>query len=298
MLKCRSSDAFQPQLKDFIRPKEINLTNCGKVVIRKETIPDEDPNTTDFSYTKSFGTDPTTPNTFTLRDDGVQTYTNMLFGSNHTVTEAEPTSPYAFKNIDCNVAGHPSTSADQTINGRTVTFTINSDTDVLDCTYFNEKQTGAIKVTKTCKHAAAGTGDHPHAGVSFTVNGVTKQTDANGVACFDGLTFGNHDVVETVPAGYVSDDPDNTKTVNVDTVASCADATYTGETVSFHNTPLTDITVTVNSQVPGGTASTIDCGAGVVNTNNTPDDPNRGDGSTTRTDLPPGTYTCKVVVDP
>ena len=33
----------------------------------------------------------------------------------------------------------------------------------------------------------AGTG--PHAGVSFTVNGVTKQTDANGKACFDGLTF-------------------------------------------------------------------------------------------------------------
>jgi hypothetical protein len=60
----------------------------------------------------------------------------------------------------------------------------------------------------------------------------------------------------------------------------------------FHNTPLTDLTVSVDSQVNGGTASTINCGAGVVSTG--PD----GDGSTTRANLPPGTYTCTIVIDP
>ena len=35
-------------------------------------------------------------------------------------------------------------------------------------------------------------GRHPHDGVSFTVNGVPKQTDANGVASFDGLPFGTY----------------------------------------------------------------------------------------------------------
>jgi hypothetical protein len=35
-------------------------------------------------------------------------------------------------------------------------------------------------------------GNHQHTGVSFTVNGVTKQTDANGQACFDGLAFGDY----------------------------------------------------------------------------------------------------------
>jgi hypothetical protein len=54
MLKSRSSDSFTSQLKDFVAPVSINLQNCGQVIIRKQTIPDEDPNTTDFGYTKAF----------------------------------------------------------------------------------------------------------------------------------------------------------------------------------------------------------------------------------------------------
>src|SRR5213078_1445186 len=106
-------------------------------------------------------------------------------------------------------------------------------------------------------HRADGAGDHPQAGVSFTVNGVTKQTDASGVACFDGLQFGTYTVHETVPAGYVVDA--NDKSVTVDNTASCADSPFGGETVSFHNTPLTDLSTSVNSQVNGGTSSTIVC---------------------------------------
>jgi len=147
-------------------------------------------------------------------------------------------------------------------------------------------------VTKTRKHAADGTGDHPQAGVSFTVGGVTKQTDSNGVACFDGLLFGTYTVHETVPAGYHVDA--NDKQVTVDNTATCSGSPYVGETVSFHNTPLTDITVSVNSQVDGGTASTVTC---------TPAGPSgssgaNGDFSGTTTDLEPGTYTCTIVVDP
>ena len=59
MLKSRSSDSFTSQLKDFVAPVDINLQNCGHVIIRKQTDPDEDPNTTLFGYTKSFNTDPT-----------------------------------------------------------------------------------------------------------------------------------------------------------------------------------------------------------------------------------------------
>jgi len=61
--------------------------------------------------------------------------------------------------------------------------------------------------------------------------------------------------------------------------------------VSFHNTPLTNITVSVDSQVDGGTSSTISgCASGSTGAN--------GDGSATATDLEPGTYTCTVVIDP
>ncbi len=104
-------------------------------------------------------------------------------------------------------------------------------------------------------------GVRPHAGVDFTIAGTPVTTDVNGQACVDGLLFGDYDVVETVPAGYVADG-DTTKSVTVDNAATCDDDPYGGETVSFSNTPLTNVTVTVDSQIEGGTASTIDCVVG------------------------------------
>ncbi|MGH8823345.1 MAG: prealbumin-like fold domain-containing protein [Jiangellaceae bacterium] len=292
MLKSRSSDAFTSQLKDFIRPIDIDLQNCGNVIIRKQTIPDEDPNTTLFGYTKSFDTDPVTANTFQLADDGVQDYNNtVLFGTGYTVTEDVIPANWEFVSLDCSA----STGVTPSIVGTTVTFDIDSDADELDCTYTNRLNLGAIEITKDRKHAAAGPGDHPHAGVDFVITGgglpaagTTVTTDANGVACLDGLAFADYVVTETVPAGYVSDDAVKEVTVSVN--STCGDGNEA--TVSFSNTPLTDLTVSVNSQVDGGTASTIDCDGVTASTG-----PN-GDGSLSRLNLPPGTYTCVVVIDP
>jgi hypothetical protein len=290
MLKSRSSDAFTSQLKDFIRPVSIDLQNCGNVIIRKQTIPDEDPNVTEFGYTKSFNTSPVSSNTFTLMDDGVQDYENtVLFGTGYTVTEDVIPANWEFVSLDCSAS---SASTTFSILDETVTFDIDADTDVLDCTYTNRRLAGAIEITKTRKHAAAGSGDHPHAGVDFAItgNGVnqTVTTNAQGVACLDGLAFGDYTVTEQVPAGYVSDDAEKGVTVNA--TSTCGDGNEA--TVSFHNTPLTNLTVSVDSQVNGGTASTIDC---VVASGGT--DPN-GDGSVSATDLQPGTYTCTIVIDP
>lgn len=389
-LKSRASDAFNSQLKDFIKPIPVNITNCGQVIIRKQTDPDENPNTTQFGYTKSFGTDPATGNTFSLADDGVQTFSNVLFGTGYTVVEDVIPTGWDLASLDCSA----STGVTPSINGATVTFAIDNAADILDCTYTNRargtiivekitddgtgsfdftsgtltpspftltttaagaggkdsrtfvdlapgtydvaetvpagwnlvssacsdgsnpasiglsggetvtctfhdaREKGAILITKTRKHAADGSGDHPHPGVTFTVTGgelpaggVTVVTDPSGVACVDGLVLssfvGVYTVTETVPAGYQADGL-TAKTVSVTTEATCPG----GDTVSFSNTPLTDLTVSVNSQVDGGTASTIDCGAGVVSTG-----PN-GDGSTTRSNLAPGTYTCTIVIDP
>jgi hypothetical protein len=291
MIKSRSSDSFTSQLKDFIRPIDIDLQNCGNVIIRKQTIPDEDPNTTEFGYTKAFATDPTTPNTFTLMDDGVQDYEDtVLFGNGYTVTEDVIPADWEFVSVDCSA----SSGVTPQINGATVTFDIDSDNDVLDCTYTNQRNLGAIEITKTRKHAADGAGDHPHVGVDFAItgNGVneTVTTDADGVACLDGLGFGDYTVTEDVPNGYVSDDAEKNVTVNAN--SDCGDGNEA--TVSFSNTPLTDLTVEVNSQVDGGTASTVDCQpagpSGSTDAN--------GDFSDTATDLEPGTYTCEVVIDP
>ena len=84
--------------------------------------------------------------------------------------------------------------------------------------------------------------------------------------------------------------------VLVDNNAACADSPYGGETVSFVNIPLTNLSVSVDSQVDGGTASTIDCD------DNLSDLPvatgANGDGSKNIVDLEPGTYTCTIVIDP
>lgn len=169
--------------------------------------------------------------------------------------------------------------------------------DAMVCTITNERKTGAILVTKTRKHAAAGPGDHPHAGVTFSVNGASGTTDASGEVCFDGLPFGSYNVVETVPAGYVADGA-TSQSVTVDNEASCGDDPFGGETVSFSNTPLTNITVSVNSQVEGGTASTISCVDSGNNTVASGSTGANGDGSATANNLLPDTYICTIVVDP
>jgi hypothetical protein len=392
-LKSRSSDSFTAALKDFIAPASVNLSNCGQVIIRKETNPDEAGNTTSFGYTKSFTTSPSSANTFNLTDDGSKSFTGVVQGSGYTVDETTVGSGYVFDNVNCSA----STGVTPTINGSLVTFAIDSASDILDCTYTNKAQgtiivdkitddgfgsfdftsgsltpspftltttaagaagkdsrtfsnlspgtydvaetvpagwnlagsscsdgsnpatiglsagetvtctfhdareRGAILITKTAKHAAAASGEIAQSGVTFTVTGgstpqggTSGQTDAQGQLCIDNLVVsslvGNYTVKETVPAGYhvVGSDTQSGIVVSESTCASGA------APVSFSNTPLTDLTISVDSQVDGGTASTIDCGdAGdPVSTNAD------GDGSKSKTDLEPGTYVCTIVIDP
>jgi hypothetical protein len=281
-LKSRSSASFPAEVKDFVAPQPVNISNCGTIVIKKVTVPSPDPTSTSFDFTLNGGGNPapagtTFPKTFSLKN-GESNNTQVFAGSGYSAAETVPAN-WALTSATCD-------------DGSPVTNISVSPNETVTCTFTNTLQTGAIQVTKTRKHAADGPGDHPHAGVSFTVNGVTKQTNANGQACFDGLMFGTYTVHETVPAGYVVDA--NDKQVTVDNTAACSDTPYGGETVSFHNTPLTDVSVTIDSQVDGGTASTVSC---------TPDGPSgstdaNGDGTFSDANLQPGTYTCTIVIDP
>lgn len=170
--------------------------------------------------------------------------------------------------------------------------------ETVTCRFTNERQRGAIKILKTRSHAALGAGPHPHASVTFLVSGgalsvpVPVVTDAQGEACVDGLLLsdvvGGYSVTEVLPTGYVPAG-DLIKPVSVTAVASCPN----GDQVTFHNTPLTNITVSVDSQIAGGTSSVISCdGVDPVPTDTD------GDGSVMLSDLAPGTYTCQVVVSP
>jgi uncharacterized protein YbdZ (MbtH family) len=391
-LKSRASDSFTSQLKDFIAPVSVDIRNCGKVIIHKQTDPDGA--TATFGYLHNLQTDPPQLTTeFDLQDDGTQTFENVLFGTNYTVEEDDLPAGWDFVGIDCSASVGVMTSVDAF--NRRVTFDIDNAADVAECTFTNRargtivvekvtddgsgsfvftsstlapspftltttaageagkdaetfddlapgtydvaetvpagwnlvssscddgsdpasigldagetvtctfhdaRERGAILVSKTRKHAAAGPGDHPHPGVEFTVTGgelpaggTAVTTNADGEACLDGLVLssfvGDYTVTESVPAGYKAAKLSDTATVALESV--CGDGNEAS--VSFSNTPLTNLTVSVDSQVAGGTASTIDCD-GVTGAT----DPD-GDGSLTREDLEPGTYSCTVVIDP
>lgn len=174
------------------------------------------------------------------------------------------------------------------------------------CTFTNARELGAIEITKTRKHAASGLGvDHPHAGVDFVITGgglteaITVTTDDTGVACATGLLVsalpgvGLYTITETVPDGYAEV---GTQTANVTEAADC-DSANAGAVKEFSNTPLTDLTVSLDSQVDGGTFSSVDCEP----SDSDPDLPltsGDGDGSVTLDDLVPGQYVCTVVIDP
>ncbi len=284
-----SGNSAQAQMKDLVGPADINIQNCGSIIIHKQTVPSPDPTGTSFGYTTTGGL---VPSTFSLLDGGTEDFQSPAIQAGpYSVTEGDPGPTFVLTAINCTSSGTSTFTTN--VGTRTVSIDLDA-TDTVECTFVNTLQTGAIKITKTRKHAAT-PGNDAHAGVQFTIGGTPVTTDANGQACVDGLAFGSYDVVETVPAGYVGEGGSTTtvtKSVTVDNAATCAGSPYGGESVSFHNTPLTNITVSVDSQVDGGTASTIDCGAGVVSTG-----PN-GDGSTSRNNLVPGTYTCTIVIDP
>jgi hypothetical protein len=285
-LKSRSSDSFTAALKDFIAPATVNINLCGSVRIIKTDDADPPNPLAGAEFTLYLDNPPiggsrgaedtVTTHSCTTGADGTCTINNntILQGAYWVVETVVP-------------PGHDGV-ADQHVTvvaGQTVTVG----------PLVDPRQRGAILVTKTRKHAADGPGDHPHAGVDFTVDGVTKTTDANGQACFDNLLPGDYTVHETTPTGYKGEAD---KTVTVNNKAACGDDPFVGETVSFHNTPLTNISVSVDSQVDGGTSSTITCKASDDSTVASGSTGPNGDGSVSAPDLEPDTYTCTVVVDP
>ncbi len=211
MVKSRSSDAFTSQLKDFITPVPITLQNCGSVIIRKETDPDGA--TAGFGFTKSFATDPATDPTFTLSDGastGDDYVGNVLFGTGYTVVEDDLPAGWDFDSIDCSVTGRASQGVTPSITGETITFDIDSDSDVLDCTYYNKARARLTVIKRTTD----GTGPFDFTSNTLDADpetdglqGFTLTTTAEGEAgqdsrAFENLLPGSYDVAETVPANW------------------------------------------------------------------------------------------------
>ncbi len=287
-LKSRSSASFTAEVKDFVAPVPVNISNCGKIIIRKVTSPSPDPTDTSFSYTTTGGLSPAI---FSLKNGGSRDYGSSVPAGSYSVTESDPGPNFALSNLDCSASdlSHGSTA---TPNGATVSISLNAD-DTIDCTFTNTLKLGAIKITKKSTK-----GNSPLAGATFEIKNSdgdivgTPLSDASGVACVANLLFGDYSVKETsAPSGYKIDDS-STHSVTVNATGTCS--TGTQATTAFSDTPLSQIRVTFHSKAGVGvTTATIQC-TGDLSPSTLPDD------STGRLldDLAPGTYSCTVVVDP
>src|SRR5262249_14742897 len=143
----------------------------SNIIVKKVTSPSPDPTSTSFPFTSNAHT----PGSFSLKD-GESNDSGLIVPGSYAVSEQTPTN-WSLTGHTCDNRNDP--SAITLPAGSTVT-----------CTFTNTLQVGAIKITKTRKHAADGPGDHPQAGVKFNVTpgplggpAVELTTDANGVAC-------------------------------------------------------------------------------------------------------------------
>jgi hypothetical protein len=298
-LKSRASDSFTSQLKDFIAPVPVNIQNCGTVIIRKQTDPDEDPNTTLFGYTKSFGTDPTSANTFTLADDGVKTYNNVLFGSGYTVVEDVIPAGWDFVSLDCSA----STGVTPSIVDETVTFAIDNAADILDCTYTNQLQVGALKILKnSTKGGPVSTAGavFSYDGSSVTDNGAGDEDTDIGEVCVSGLTLGDYTVNETSPPPGYGGASETDQPVTVVVGTNCTDnQPGEGATATFTNAPLSDIQLRFRDGGSGETSlvNPISCD-NATGTSDTTDTTGWDDTLTISDVEAPATITCTFEIDP
>jgi hypothetical protein len=298
-----SGNSSQAQMKDLVGPGEVNIQNCGNVIIRKVTDPDPDPTDTTFDYTTTGGLD---PDTFSLKNGEFFDYGSDVFAGQYSVTESDPGPTFALTDIDCSASD---LSHGSTVTEDEVTLTASFDLkalDTIDCTYTNTLQVGALQILKNSTKGGpvseAGA-VFSYDGSSVTDNGAGDEDPTVGEVCVSGLLPGDYDVTETsAPPGYGLPVNPGPVTATVVTGTNCTDNPPTGSAVvTFTDPPLADIQVNFRDGGSGETSATsIVCD----NTGTTPDTtPATGwDDSVTHEDIridpSPRTITCTIVIDP
>jgi hypothetical protein len=195
-LKSRSSASFPAEVKDFVAPQPVNISNCGTIIVRKKT---ENGDAT-FGYTTTGGL---TPATFNLSNGGTRTYgPGTVLAGNYSVTESTIPAGWTLKDLTCTASGS-GTSA--TPSGATVTITM-AGGGIVDCTYTNHINLSPTIAT-TLSDSSVSVGDTVHD--SATLSGATA--NAGGTVTYtvytdDQCTQNSRDAgTKTVTNGTVPD---------------------------------------------------------------------------------------------
>jgi hypothetical protein len=304
-----SGSSSTAQMKDLVGPGNVDINNCGGVIMRKVTDPSPDATNTTFNYDATGGVDDLNPGTFSLKDKESRDFGTQVQAGSYSVTEADPTADnFALESIDC--------SASSTTNGtnitvdeatRTVSFDLEA-LDTVDCTFTNKLQEGALRIEKNSTKGGLVSNDgavFSYNSSSVTDNGTGDEDSDVGEVCVSGLQPDDYTVNETSPpdgyGGAPADDADQVLAVVGGTDCTADNPPAATATATFTNPPLADIQVNFRD---GGSGETSPTSITCDNTGTTPSTtPATGwDDSVTHEDISidpsPRTITCTVVIDP
>jgi hypothetical protein len=286
-----SGNSGTAQMKDLVGPGDVNISNCGNIVIQKVTDPSPDTSDTSFDFTLTGGASALNAS-FSLKDGESNTTAgaDVLAGTGYNAAETVP-SGWSQTGASCD-DGSPVTNIDVSV-GETVT-----------CTFTNTLQQGALQIlkqsTKSGNPLVANAGAvFSYGSASVTDNGAGDEDSDVGEVCVSGLTPDDYTVNETTPpSGYGAADAsqaDQTATVVAGT--NCGDnPPGAGATATFTNAPLSDIQVNFRDDGSGETSADISCddGTGEVASAAT-----GWHESATHTGISaPTTIVCTIVIDP
>src|SRR5919201_1380885 len=179
-----SGDSGTATMKDFIKPQQVNINNCGNIIIKKVTDPNPDPTNTSFSFTAGGGL---TPTSFSLKNGEQKKFEAINPGSGYSVAETVPTG-WDLQSSTCD-DGSPVSNIDVSA-GETVT-----------CTFTN-KARGTIKIKKVTDPSSDTT-----TSFSFTAGGGLSPSSFSltngGTQTFSNVVPGSgYSAAENVPSGW------------------------------------------------------------------------------------------------
>ena len=156
-LKSRSSASFPAEVKDFVAPVNVSISNCGTIIVHKVT---ENGDGT-FGYTTTGGL---TPATFNLSNGGTRTYgPGTVLPGNYSVTESTLPSGWTLKSLVCTADG---SGTSQSTNGATVSLTMAPE-GVVECTYTNHTNNNP-SIATTLSATTVSIGDPVHDSATLT----------------------------------------------------------------------------------------------------------------------------------
>jgi hypothetical protein len=203
-VKSRSSSSFTAEIKDFIAPVAVNISNCGGITIHKVTENGDG----SFGYTTTGGLD---PSTFSLSNAGQRAYSGLTSGS-YSVTEnltgAQTTAGWTLKSLTCTATGS-GTSASTSGSTANITLAVGGNVDCIYTNHINKSPsiatvlsavTGAIGATVHDTSNLTGATANAGGTVTYTVysdsacslgarDAGTKTVTNGAVPNSDGLVF-------------------------------------------------------------------------------------------------------------